>query len=81
MDYQIGSAEAKFGMRTDAAPGADPSPTFGLTVGGRDDTPWWHPDHAMFWFASIAAAAVGLMGVSVHGRVGPLHATAGAGKG
>ncbi len=40
----------------------------------------WHPDSALFWFAVIAAAGVGLMGASTHVRVGPASAGAALGK-
>lgn len=40
----------------------------------------WHPDSPLLWFGIIAAAAVGLMGVSTHVRVGPAAAGASLGK-
>lgn len=42
---------------------------------------WWHPDSPTFWLAAIAGATVlGLAGVEVRGRAGPLRAAAAAGK-
>jgi len=40
----------------------------------------FHPDSPLFWFAVIAAAAVGLMYASTTVRVGPLQASVSAGK-
>jgi hypothetical protein len=35
----------------------------------------WSPDSAFFWFAVIAAAAVGFIGTSTSVRVGPIKAS------
>ncbi len=42
-----------------------------------------HPDNGLFWMGLILFVSVGLIGatVSVSGRAGPLHASAGAGAG
>jgi len=46
----------------------------------RDDVPALHPSSPLFWFAVIAAAAVGLMYASTTVRVGPVKVSASAGK-
>lgn len=40
----------------------------------------FHPESPLFWFAAIAAAAVGLMYASTTVRVGPVKASVSAGK-
>jgi hypothetical protein len=47
---------------------------------GIDLSPAWHPDSPMFWLGAILAVAVGLAYASTTVRVGPVKASASAGK-
>ena len=40
----------------------------------------WHPDNPLFWFGSVALVTFGLIGASTQIRIGPLKASASAGK-
>lgn len=60
------------------AAGASLPPT--TAAYGDKGSVWWHPDSPTFWLAAIAGATVlGLAGVEVRGRAGPLKAGASAG--
>lgn len=72
---------AKYNLPVEAAPAELASPLPGVAGPSRaDDAPWWSPQQPLFWFGIVAAAAVGLMGVSTHARVGPVSASASVGK-
>lgn len=79
MTWAVASPSAKYGINLGDV-SHDPTPLSDIAVGPDDTHPVWHPDNPLLWFGVIAAGAVGLMGFSVHGRVGPARAGVDLGK-
>lgn len=67
---------------TPASASVDVSPGIATAAGPAisDDFPLWHPNHPMFVFGVLLAAAAGLVGFASSGRVGPASASVQLGK-
>lgn len=70
------SAAAPASAHRDTAPGiaaiAGPSPS--------SSSPWYSPDHPLFVFGVLLAAAAGLVGFAGSARLGPARASGSLGK-
>lgn len=84
MSLQAWSPQAITGLLPGMAPAtqAGAIPSIGRSAGPTSigDSPPWHPDNPLFWFAGLAAVTIGLIAVNTSVRVGPFKASAGAGK-
>lgn len=81
--WEPSSPAARYGGSLLGSQPATPTATELTAVRGpaeADDTFAFHPTAPLFWFAAIAAAAVGLMYASTTVRVGPVSASVSAGK-
>lgn len=62
------------------APGAS-APAIAQQAGAPTlNAPITSPDNPLFWFGSLLALTLGLVGLSIQGRVGPISAGVSAGK-
>lgn len=77
------SPSAVYGLPSVADAGAEPdaSPLTSLATAAPDDTASpWHPDNPLFWVAGVLALTFGFAFASTTIRVGPVRASASAGK-
>lgn len=72
---------ATHGVAKPAAATAESTVTnLARTALAQPDRPLWHPDNPLLWFGVLLGVTVGLIGVTVSGRAGPLKASVSAGK-
>jgi len=79
----VPTAATKYGGSFLGAPVADSNESQLPVVAGPavdDATPFFHPDHPLFWLGAILAGAVGLAYFSTTVRVGPVEGSASLGK-
>jgi hypothetical protein len=71
---------ASVGRPGDALDGPPLAASAGPAVDERHSDKPWHPDSPLFWFGTLLAVTLGLIGASTSIRVGPFKAAIAAGK-
>lgn len=78
------NARGLYGLTAAAPPSSSVNVTPGVATiagPGMDDSgPWYAPDHPLFVFGVLLAAAAGLIGFAGSARVGPAHVGGSVGR-
>ena len=78
------NARGLYGLTAATPPTAQHDITPGIATiagpAGDDNAPWYSPDHPLFVFGVLLAAAAGLIGFAGAARVGPARGAVGLGR-